>query len=173
MASRSGGRLALLFLTTSWSFQREFSRNGPDPLQFPLTQGGMARAVANLRCDRACTKPQLLMVGPNLRPFRREFASQRCRPDLHTSDRSELDSISFGTPEQRSWSLQAVEGFHLPSRRTSHPASGPGRLNGACAHCVARHRTSRVSQSSRRCRVYSTCWETEFTERLTFLTGRV
>lgn len=26
--------LAVLFLTTFWSFEREFSRNGPDPPQF-------------------------------------------------------------------------------------------------------------------------------------------
>ena len=34
------------------------------------TQGGMARAVAispNLRCDRACTTPQLLIVRLNRR----------------------------------------------------------------------------------------------------------
>jgi hypothetical protein len=60
--------------------------------------------------------------------FRCAPASERCRPDLHTADKSELGSISIGTREQRSWSLQAVEGASS-SKRKKREASQLRRLS--------------------------------------------
>ena len=99
---------------------------------------------------------------------RRERVSNRCQLVLHTSDKSELDSISIATHQRRSCSLQAAAGFLLPFRSTSRPASGPGMPNGVYAYCAARRRTSRVSQRSRRCRVCSST-TTDASERATRL----
>ena len=81
---------------------------------------------------------------------RRERVSNRCQLILHTSDKSELDSISIATHERRSCSLQAAAGFLLPFRSTSRPASGPGMPNGAYAYCAARRRSSRAVSSFER-----------------------